>query len=195
MQRLRSLASASLISAAKSLSCMAGATSCDLVAEAEHVLLLQSSRTSKGTSIVLCFLLHARWLKSAADLVGSRTCTIVAVGGHRTPLAGTSRFLLSPSVPTRTDFSVQVRIFFNPFLYGFFQRYGFLDFSTDFFKKRPFVWVLLINSALLHIVWVWCDICCELCDDKYKKKNWYRYYRYFCYKVSIVSILFSCFFM
>ncbi len=58
------------------------------------------------------------------------------------------------SIPTRTDLSVQVRIFFkNPFLYGLFQKYGFLSFCTDFFfKKRPFLYVLLINSALLQIV-------------------------------------------
>ncbi len=41
---------------------------------------------------------------------------------------------LETSVPTRTDLSVQVRIFFlNSFLYGFFQKYRFLDFCTDFF--------------------------------------------------------------
>ncbi len=38
------------------------------------------------------------------------------------------------SVPTRTDLPVQVCTFFkNLFLYGFFQKYGFLDFCTDFF--------------------------------------------------------------
>ncbi len=61
------------------------------------------------------------------------------------------------SVPTCTDLSVQVRIlkknpFLYGFLYGFFQKYGFLDFCTDFFKKRPFLKVLLLNSALLQIV-------------------------------------------
>ncbi len=53
---------------------------------------------TKGMSIVHRFLFHAHWLKSAADLVASRTCTIVAGGGCRAPLAGTSRFLLYRSL-------------------------------------------------------------------------------------------------
>ncbi len=44
------------------------------------------------------------------------------------------------------------------FLYRFFQKYGFWDFCTDFFLKRPFLKVLLINYALLQILWVWCDM-------------------------------------
>ncbi len=33
-----------------------------------------------------CFSLHTRWLKSVADLVASRTSTIVAGGGHKARL-------------------------------------------------------------------------------------------------------------
>ncbi len=43
MQQLGSLASESLVSTAKLLSCMDTVTSCNLVAEAEHVQLLRPS--------------------------------------------------------------------------------------------------------------------------------------------------------
>ncbi len=55
---------------------------------------------------------------------------------------------LGGSVPTRTDLSIQVRIFVRIFskIQIFGLLYGF------FFLKRPFLQVLLINSALLQIV-------------------------------------------
>ncbi len=87
--------------------------------------------------------------------------------------------MLSARVPTRTDLSLQVRK--NPFLYGFlhgfFQKYGFLDFCTDYFLRDHFY--RLYSLILLFCKLCECDaICCELCDDKYQK-----------HLVSILSIL------
>ncbi len=84
--------------------------------------------------------------------------------------------------------------------YGFFLKIGFLmDFCTDFFKNTDF-WTFVRIFGFLYgfflrdhfhrfysLILLFCElcecdtICCELCDDKYQK--------------SLVSILFSCFFM
>ncbi len=82
--------------------------------------------------------------------------------------------LNSVSVPIRT------------FLYGFFQKYGFLNFCTDFFKRDHFY--RFYSLILLFCKLCECDaIYCEVCDEKYQKN--------LVSILSIVSILFSCFLM
>ncbi len=57
------------------------------------------------------------------------------------------------SVPTRTDLSVQVKsVFVRIFVRGFSKIRIFGLLYGFFFLKRPFLKVLLINSALLQIV-------------------------------------------
>ncbi len=111
-------------------------------------------------------------------------------------LLGDESLKARPHLYTNKAVFPLVRIFFwNPFsyrfLYRFFQKYGFLDFCTDWFFWRDHFY-RFYSLILLFCKLCECDtICCELCDDKYPKNL-----------VSILSILllqsidtFSCFFM
>ncbi len=80
---------------------------------------------------------------------------------------------------------VQVRIFLKiPFLFGF------LEFCTNFFFREHFY--RFYSLILLFCKLCECDANVVSCAMTSIKKILYRYHRYFCYKVSIVSILFSC---